>query len=93
MTRKSKTHSDRRKSVCLICYEKSDRCLQNNPDLVSGIQKYCVGYTDYDVDNISLPSGICNKCRLKVVQTENVPLLEQKWRNYNLSTALTLRNL
>ena len=60
-------HSEARKKVCVVCYNKASSLLSF--PLVKVVQEFV--FKNYSLENPHLPSGICNSCRRTLSEYKN----------------------
>lgn len=60
-------HNENRSKVCVVCFEKSKYKITDV--IVSRIRSYFI--ENYDVDDESVPCGICSKCRRDLMDVSN----------------------
>jgi len=78
------THNERRVKICLLCYEKKSNVRIINDEQAKLIKERADGYEHYEINDIHLPSGLCQTCIQKLRKCDKshkFPQLPLKWRN------------
>lgn len=69
MPKERKTHEECRELLCIMCFKKKGKSLQNfSQDIIPEIRKYI---DIFDPSNKFFPSKICPTCRISLVKQKN----------------------